>query len=164
MRRRLGGHIAHYGVFLAVIALAVSRGYRTETELHLAKGETQTFEQYQITFDGSKLEKQAQRDSVVSTFTVVDGGSPLPLLQPRFNFYPTQREPVVTPAVHSTPFKDVYLNVVALPRDGGTINVRVIERPYMLWLWLAAAVIALGSIIAMWPSMARKTADAKVPA
>ena len=53
-RRRFGGHIAHFGVLMAVFSLALSRGYRTERDFALDTNEAASFEGYAITFTGAR--------------------------------------------------------------------------------------------------------------
>ena len=67
------------------------------------------------------------------------------------HYYPTQREPVFTPAVHSSASGDFYLSIVEVGKDGEYVVVRLITMPGVVWLWISPIVIALGSLIAMWP-------------
>lgn len=155
-RRRFGGHVAHFGVLLAVFALAVSKGYRYEQDLSLDKGETGIFHgAYEVRFDGARTVRQPHRDSFVATFTVSRGGREVSVFEPRMNFYRTMREPVFTPDVLSTPRGDLYFSLVEAPFDGQSAVVRVIDQPGMMWLWLSAPFMLLGTAICLWPERRR---------
>ncbi len=153
-RRRYGGHIAHHGVLLAVFALAMSRGYREERDFALASGETAQFGAYAITFTGARTLQEPHRVSEVADFEVARAGREVGVLSPRLNRYMTRREPIFTPAVHSTPTGDLYLSLIeATP---SRVVVRVIHQPYQVWMWWSAPLIFVGSLIAIWPASRRR--------
>lgn len=153
-RRRFGGHIAHYGVLLAVFSLALSRGYRVEQDFALSTNETAAFQDYEITFTGARTLQESHRESRVADFAVTSAGRSIPDLSPRLNYYRTRREPIFTPAVHSTPTGDLYMSLIEV--ENARAVVRVIYQPYQVWLWWAAPMIALGTLIAMWPAARRR--------
>jgi cytochrome c biogenesis factor len=62
------------------------------------------------------------------------------------------REPIGTPAIYSTPARDLYLSLIELPRDGSSVTVRVMIMPGVMWLWVAGAIIGLGTIVSILPS------------
>ncbi|MCB9682722.1 MAG: heme lyase CcmF/NrfE family subunit [Alphaproteobacteria bacterium] len=161
-RRRYGGHIAHYGVVLAVIALAISKGYKTEQDVTLTPGQTIETGRFTATFTDASTVKEPHRTAVVAHFAITDGGADAGTLEPRLNYYPRQREPIFTPAVHETLTSDFYLSIVELEPEGKYVVLRVITMPGIFWLWLAPVFIALGSILAMWPT--RRTDAAAAPA
>jgi cytochrome c-type biogenesis protein CcmF len=153
-RRRFGGHIAHYGVVLAVFSLALAKGYKQEEDFALEAGQSAQFAGYTLTFQGSKEVNEAHRRSRVTDFQV-DGGE---VLSPRMNFYPTQREPIVTPAVRSRPVGDLYLSLLEVGPDGQSVVVRAMYHPFQVWLWVSLVVIGLGSLLAFWPEPRAKPA------
>ncbi|MCB9677082.1 MAG: heme lyase CcmF/NrfE family subunit [Alphaproteobacteria bacterium] len=167
-RRRFGGHIAHYGVIMAVFALTLSRTYRVEKDYNIPVGQSATFQAYEITFVGSTLEKMPHRDSVVARFDVMRGGSHLGEYTPKMNYFRGSRmgDPIWTPDVRSTPFGDLYFSLIEIPQDGKSVQVKFIERPFMMWAWFSAPLIFLGALIAAWPARRGRpaTAPATVPA
>ncbi len=167
-RRRFGGHVAHYGVLLAVISLALTKGYREESDFPVSKGQTVQFQGYDVTYDGAEMVKEEHRSALVTSFTVARKGSEIGVYHPRMNFYATQREPVYTPDVHSRPWGDLYFSIISVPGDGSSAVLRLIWQPFQVWMWLSAPLIFLGSLIAAWPESRRQraasTASAPAPA
>ncbi|MEO0604629.1 MAG: cytochrome c-type biogenesis CcmF C-terminal domain-containing protein, partial [Myxococcota bacterium] len=82
-RRRFGGHVAHYGVLLAVFSLAMTKGFREEQEFNLDTNETAQFAGYEFTFLGAQDFDEPHRISTVAKFTVDGVGE----LAPRLNRY-----------------------------------------------------------------------------
>ncbi len=150
-RRRWGGHIAHYGVIMAVVVFALTKGFRMEKDFTLSPGEVAQLGAWEAKFIEARRVKEPQRDAVVARFTVSKDGRDLGESTPRLNYYPTQREPVFTPAAFETAQADFYLSVVELNPQGTQVVVRAIVMPGMVWLWIAPFVIAVGSMLAAWP-------------
>ena len=90
-------------------------------------------------------------------FDVSDGGAAAGTQRPRLNYYKRQREPIYTPAVHSTYTSDFYLSVIEIEPAGAYVVVRMIVMPGIFWLWVAPVVIGIGSLIAAWPHGKRQT-------
>jgi cytochrome c-type biogenesis protein CcmF len=67
--------------------------------------------------------------------------------------------------IRSTVGEDLYLIVSALDDTSGAlqgnpnaqgIDLQVLVKPLVGWIWYGGLVLALGSIIAMWPNAERK--------
>ena len=77
-------------------------------------------------------------------------------MDPRMNLYPTQEQPVPTPAVRSRPSGDLYINLMAFANDGSNATLRVIVEPLVPWIWLGGGIICLGALISLWPTARRR--------
>lgn len=163
-RRRFGGHVAHYGVLMAVFALALTKGYRVEQDFPVEKGQTIQFQGFDIRFDGAEMVQEPHRSALVSTFEVSKDGSLIGTKVPRMNFYKTQREPIYTPDVHSRPWGDLYFSIISVPGDGSSAVVRLIWQPFQVWLWLSAPMVFLGTLICLWPERRRASASSTAAA
>ncbi len=159
-RKRWGGHIAHHGVALLVVTIALSKGYKQEQDVTLHPGEAASIGRHTVRYLGSDLSEEPHRTSVGANFAVVEGDTALARMRPHLNYYPTQREPIYTPEVYSTLRDDLYLSIVEIDKDGTYVVLRMIAMPGMLWMWLAGGVILLGSLIVAWPDGRRTRIDA----
>lgn len=159
-RRRFGGHLAHYGVIMAVVSLALTKGYKVEQDASLRSGESLSLGAYTATYRSSALVREPHRQAVEARFDVSRAGSSVGSLAPRMNYYSSQREPIHTPAVHSTWASDLYLTILELPSDGSYVVIRAMHQPGVVWLWIAPFLILAGSGIAAWPAKRRGAAEA----
>lgn len=199
-RRRFGGHIAHYGVILATFALALSRGYRVETDFNIPVESTIQFQGYSVTFLGRELVKESHRRSVIAQFHatpgaapdlstmkadadawreekkgflrqgmmnivaagVIDAIVPRAIYEPKMNYYTGSKmsDPIWSPDVRSTLTSDLYFSLIEVPQDGKTVQVKLIRRPFMAWLWWSAPLIFVGTLIAAWPARRRSAGAA----
>jgi cytochrome c-type biogenesis protein CcmF len=57
---------------------------------------------------------------------------------------------------------DVYLTLVDASAADGRATIRVVIEPLVSWLWIGGAVIALGTILALFPGRARRRPTAPV--
>ncbi len=151
-RRRYGGHLAHYGIVLAVLSMGFYKGFKEEVDVTLRPGESAAVAGYEATFERVVVDDQPHRRSVGARFALTKSGEAVASLEPKLNYYPTQREPVFTPDIYSTLGRDVYLSLVEIDPKGSYVVLRLITVPGIAWLWIAPILIALGSLIAAWPS------------
>jgi len=151
-RRRLGGHIAHYGVLFAVFSLALSKGYRDQRDATLTVGQAVPFGAYTVTYRGSALVEEPHRHSVHAELEVTRDGAPVGTFAPRLNYYEGRREPIYTPEVYSRPTGDLYFTIIEIQPDGKSAVIRMIHQPYQMWLWWSGPIIAIGAVLAAWPS------------
>ncbi|MEZ4240269.1 MAG: heme lyase CcmF/NrfE family subunit [Myxococcota bacterium] len=165
-RRRFGGHTAHYGVLFAVFALALTKGYRAEKDFTMTVGETVDFDSYQVTYAGYENVDEGFRTAEVANFHVVRNGREVGTFGPRMNHYPTQMQPIVTPAIHERPTGDLYFSLIDIGTNNGgqKVVVRMIHQPYQMWLWFSAPIIALGTLISLWPERERGRSASRSPA
>jgi cytochrome c-type biogenesis protein CcmF len=87
------------------------------------------------------------------------GGKDLGTLRPAMNQYERQREPIGTPAVRTSLKEDLYLSVMNIDTQAGTLGLLAMVNPMVGCLWLATGVMALGGLMALVPSR-RRTAVA----
>ncbi|MEO0814631.1 MAG: cytochrome c-type biogenesis CcmF C-terminal domain-containing protein, partial [Myxococcota bacterium] len=150
-RRKVGGHIVHLAVFLLVAAVAVSSGYKTSAEASLQKGEKFTIGGYELTYIDTLVREYPHKRSIFAKMEVRKDGRLLGELEPKLNFYARQREPIGTPDVRSGFGSDLYLSLLSYKPDGSRVGIRAFKIPMVAWLWGAIPLMALGSVVSLWP-------------
>src|SRR5439155_662741 len=110
-RRRFGSYIVHAGATIVLVAIAVSSTQRTTREMTLTRGQTAHAAGYAITFLGIEERTEPHRQSTIARFNITRNGKSVTILEPRMNQYAAMREPIGTPAVHSTIASDLYISI-----------------------------------------------------
>ncbi len=151
-RRRFGGYVIHLGVALILIAVAVSSTGKVTTEATLRQGQSAALGPYTLTYQGARTVSDPHRESTIAMVEVSRDGRSLGLLEPRMNHYFSMREPVGTPAVHSTLQQDLYLSVMSLDAGGEVLGLRAFINPMVIWIWIGTAILSLGALLSMWPN------------
>jgi cytochrome c-type biogenesis protein CcmF len=160
-RRRFGSYIVHAGVVIALVAIAVSSTMRTSHEVRLSKGQSTTLGAYTLTFLGTEVRQEPNREATIARFAVAKDGKPLTTLEPRMNQYPQMREPIGTPAVYSTMSGDLYLSIMNLETDNA--GILVLRMPMVGWIWFAVIMMGVGGLIALIPSRTAVAVEVKEP-
>jgi cytochrome c-type biogenesis protein CcmF len=153
-RRRFGAYVVHAGAVIVIIAIAVSSTLGVSKEVTLRQGESTELGPYTLTFVKAETVEEPHRQSLVAHVAVARAGAELGTLRPRMNHYESQREPIGTPAVRSSLREDLYLSIMNVDAERGTLGLLALVNPMVAWIWIATAVMALGGLLALVPRRA----------
>jgi cytochrome c-type biogenesis protein CcmF len=159
--RLYGGLVVHLGLIVAVIGVSWSAFSDRSSEVTITEGEIVHAEGYDLRFEGLTARDEPHRRVLVAELTVLDpnSGREVVRLQPSLNLYPASSEPIGTPSIRvGTPFNgmaDLYASLVTV-EDQTRASFRFFVNPGIGLLWFGGAVMALGGIVAAWPSGPRR--------
>jgi cytochrome c-type biogenesis protein CcmF len=151
-QRRYGGLIVHLGVVLIVLGIAGSMAFSVEKETTLRLGEGLAVGRYYIQFQGLRGLEQPTHFRVEGAFKVYNQGHELGLLSPALKFFPTQQSPVGRAVFRTSLSEDLYLILSGFSElQQNQATLKVLIRPLLAWIWIGGAVMALGTLVAVWP-------------
>ena len=154
--RANGGMVVHLGVIMIAVAIAASGSYVRQAEFTLAPGETATFAGHTLTYVGQTVDERPEK-TVVSAQVLVDGTGPW---GPAINQFRFGNQAIGTPSVRTTVTHDVALTLLALPDETDqTATIRVTIQPLIVWLWIGGGVMAVGTLLAVFPGKRRNPID-----
>lgn len=156
--RRYGGFVVHMGVILITIGVALSKNYQQERQVTLKTGEVFEIGSYQLGLQRLFGVPKPQRFEVIALMEVLNKGKRLGILNPKLNFYPTNREPVGSPAVRSSLKEDLYLTLMSFEHQNFQATLRAIVTPAVSWIWIGGGVMIGGVLISV--GMRRKETTA----
>lgn len=156
--RTNGGMIVHLGVVALAVGMAASESYKSDRTLRLDVGQTVTVENHEYTYLEPGLD-ETDRSIRVFAQIQIDGDdiyAPSSVV-----FLQAGSRPVATPSVRSSFTEDIYLVLDAVPdREADAIRLRIIRRPMVSWLWGGGALMALGTLLALFPGRRRRGTEA----
>lgn len=158
--RLYGGLLVHLGLIVAVTGVSWAALSDRSVEATIGEGEIVHARGYDLRFEGLSSRDEPHRRVIVADLTVLDpdSGNELVRLHPSLNLYPAASEPIGTPSIRiGTPLNgmvDLYASLVTV-EDGSRATFRFFVNPGIGFLWLGGAVMAIGGIVAAWPSGAR---------
>ncbi|MGH7363078.1 MAG: heme lyase CcmF/NrfE family subunit [Candidatus Methylomirabilales bacterium] len=157
--RRYGGFVVHFGIVLIVLGIAVSMGYSVERELTLARGESLEIGRYRIRFEGLAASQQPTHVRVEGLFQVFNDRHDLGVLRPTLKYFPSQESPIGRAVFRSTLREDLYLILSGFftPTTGESATLKVLVRPMIAWIWIGGGVLAVGTLLCVWPFRRRPT-------
>jgi cytochrome c-type biogenesis protein CcmF len=154
--RANGGMVVHLGVIMVALGLAASQSYVRQGEFTLEPGQTARFAGHDLTFVGTEVTREANR-TVTRALVEVDGTGPWAPALSRFDF---GDQIIGTPSVRTTPTHDVALTLLALPEgDATAVTIRATIQPMVVWLWTGGGVMAVGTLLAVFPGRRRDPTD-----
>ncbi len=154
--RTNGGMIVHLGVVLIAVGIASSEAYKTDRTATLAVGESVTVADHEFTYLGLGADTNERRNRVWADIEI-DGDD---IYQPARTQFRLMGTPVATPSVRAGFTQDLFLVLDQVPSDSsGPIRLRVIVRPMISWLWAGGGLMALGTLLAIFPGRRRRGTD-----
>ena len=151
-QRRYGGLVVHLGIVLIVLGIAGSMSYSIERQATLNVGETLAVGQYKIRFEGLRGSQQPTHYRVQGAFRVFNNGDESGVFSPTLKFFPTQQSPIGRAVFRSSFTEDLYLILSGFSElQQNRATLKVLVRPLVAWIWLGGLVIALGTLVAIWP-------------
>lgn len=158
--RTNGGMVVHLGVIMIAVAFAASNAYQVERDARLcidAKPgcpSTVTVSGHEITYVGSSTDIDPARTQV-SAQVLVDGH----LYEPALQQFPNGSQQIGKPSVRNTLRTSILLSITDPPTSSGTVGLKIIVQPLIVWLWIGGAVMAVGSAMAAFPGKRRLPTD-----
>ena len=87
---------------------------------------------------------------------ITHDGNDLGVSTPGISSFPNFNGGIGTPSIHTTLVRDLYLTLESTPNQRGRVTIGIAVKPMIVWLWIGGAVVALGTLLALTPSLRRK--------
>ncbi len=158
--RRYGGYIIHLGVILAFVGIVASSFFRLEVKKMVKEGQSIDVGPYELLYTGIKNSATTHVESSRAQVEVLRDGRPIALMQPAKLFYKRQGQPATIVALRSTPVHDLYVVLAGVDETTGQATFQIFLTPLVFWLWAGGILMAIGTVIAMWPNVRERAAIA----
>jgi cytochrome c-type biogenesis protein CcmF len=146
-RAFLGMVMAHCGVAVSVIGVAISTAYGIQDDVKLAPGGSTMLADYQIRFISESPLKGANYHGMQAHF-VVSKGRRTHDIYPEKRIYDVANMAMTDSAIDVTPFRDIYV-ALGEPLDKAAWSVRLYYKPFVRWIWGGGFMILLGGLLAL---------------
>jgi cytochrome c-type biogenesis protein CcmF len=154
--RANGGMVVHLGVILIAVAAAASGSYLRQAEFTLLPGESGSFAGHELTYVELTVEERSEK-TITQAHILIDGTGPW---GPAISQFPGGSQSIGTPSVRTTPTHDIALTLLDLPREGSeSVTIRATFQPLIVWLWIGGGVMAVGTLLSVFPGRRRNPTD-----
>lgn len=160
-RRRYGGFVVHVGVALLAVGIASSSSPRIDEEKMLKRGEVLEAGHYQVRFDRLIGREGPTFVKVQGIFTIFNDHHEIGQMRPGLRFYARQQEPIAQIDYWIGFWEDLYVVLGSFDREGGWAVIKVLVNPMVSWIWTGGVIMALGTLIALWPTRSRVTGSSE---
>ncbi len=158
--RRYGGYIIHIGVALAFVAIVASSFFKTEVKRSVREGQSFAVGPYKLVYLGLSSLDTAHLENLVARVNVMRKGKMIGVMEPAKLFYKRPQQPATKVAIRSTLRSDLYVVLAGVDDKSGMATFDVFLTPLVSWLWLGGLMMALGTMVAMWPNAREREAIA----
>jgi cytochrome c-type biogenesis protein CcmF len=162
-RRRYGGYIIHIGIVCMFAGIAASSMFRTEVQQTLKAGEEVTVGRYTLRYDRIETHEDGHVQRLVAVLPVFVDGRQIDVLEPEKRFYKKPKQPTTEVANRSTPLEDLYVVLGAYDPQSQLVTVQAYVNPLVMWIWLGGLILALGTLVAAWPTATEREARVVSP-
>ncbi len=137
----------HLGVAVFITGLTLTSIYSEEKDLKMSPGDSYTMDNYEFVFAGVNKIEGPNFDAYSGVINVYEDGERFTTLNPEKRIYRVQKMPMTEAAIDTGLTRDLF---VALGEDLGNNawTLRIYYKPFVIWLWLGALVMAFGGLLA----------------
>ena len=139
--------MAHMGVGVFVIGVAMSSAFSIERDLHMKPGDSVEMNGYVFKLDEVNPAKGPNYSSFKGTVSVTKDGEKVAELHPEKRTYLVQTMPMTEASIDANLFRDLYVALAEQRQDGGWA-MRVYHKPFQRLIWLGPLMMALGGLLA----------------
>jgi cytochrome c-type biogenesis protein CcmF len=159
--RWYGARIVHIGVAMMFIGIAGSGGYGVETAVAMTEGQKITIQNalaetegkktaipnYELTFDKLQGDHGPNYTAATAVISVSKDGKPVTTLRPAKAVYSPSGKAISEIDVRRTLAGDLYLAVTDVNVSARMINLRVMVKPLINWIWIGSGFMAIGTLM-----------------
>ena len=145
--RRYGGYIVHFGVVLVMLGFS-GAALNQEKEMEMSYGDKMTIGNYDLICRSYTEDENANEFSQWAIIDVNQNGKKITSMTPQRLLYKASQQPSTKPDIYSTFKEDLYL-VYEGQTDKGLPVIKAHVNPMVIWIWIGAWVMALGTGLAL---------------
>jgi cytochrome c-type biogenesis protein CcmF len=147
-RAAIGMTIAHAALGLTVLGITGVSVWQVETIVVMKPGVTVRHAGYDVTLDGVVSVRGPNYVAERGRLVFRRNGSVVTTLEPERRLYTVQRRATTEAAIHTSVLADLYATLGESDGKGGW-TVRMYDNPLAPWIWLGAALAALGGFVSL---------------
>lgn len=164
-RRKLGGYIAHVGMIFLFIGVMGAWMYEESYKpITIEYGKTTKVGDFELRLAGFDVFDDEEKFTIVSHVEIYENGRLQGLAHPKLIFYKLMRRDRVVSSVEiiSQPFRDLYIAMGGVSRDGSKAYYEFYVVPLISFVWLGPLLIIAGGSIALLPPPKKRKAELHV--
>lgn len=147
-RSAWGTALAHFGVGVTVLGIAVNTQWGAERIVALKPGESVQLRHYAVTFEGVAPRAGPNYHDTVVKLSVRRDGALVGVLEPSRRVFPARGTTTTEAALMTRGANQLYASVGEAEPDGSVV-LRLYHKPLVLLIWLGALVMVAGGLLSL---------------
>ena len=152
-----GMHVAHLGVAVLIVGVAVVTGYELEKDLRMDPGDTVSIAGYDFQFKGVTDVSGPNYVAVRADMNVFQNGILILRMHPEKRLYNVSGSVLTNAAIDTGIFRDLYAALGEPAGSSGGWSFRIQYKPFVDWIWAGAFLMAVGGALALTDRRYRTT-------
>ncbi len=148
-RRKYGGYITHFSIFLIFIGIAFSSMYEEKHSFSLTRGEHTKIGKHTFMFVDNNFEQHANKMVWTIELDIRENENLIGKARPTYSEFLNPKQYNFNPDIVSTFSKDIYVILEGITDNGASFVVRFL--PLISLIWMGGFLMTLGIIIALLP-------------
>ena len=161
-RSALGMTIAHAGLGVVVLGAVATSAWNTELIKTMKPGDTAAFAGFNVKLDRIENLQGPNYIAERATLSLSVGGRPYTVMTPERRLFTVQRRQVAETSIHTNLLRDIYATLGEGEAQDGWV-IRLYYNPLAPWIWLGAALCALGGFVSLSDRRLRIGAPSRRP-
>ena len=147
-RSHWGMVLGHVGFAVCLMGITVTSNFSEEREVRLMPGESITLRGYEFRFDEVIHIDGPNYTADGGVVSIYDEGEFVSQLIAEKRFYPVQQTVMTEAGIDTSLLRDLF---VALGEEfpDGAWGLRVYVKPFVVWIWLGAGIMAFGAFLSI---------------
>jgi cytochrome c-type biogenesis protein CcmF len=160
--------VAHIGVAVFVVGVALVKGYDSEQDARMSPGDTVELSGYVFRLEEVRDVQGPNYRAAQARVSVSKNNKPVTVMHPEKRVYRVQDQPMTEAAIDPGLTRDLYVSL-GDPLGGGAWLIKVQHKPFIDWIWGGCLIMAIGGLLAAADrryrvSRERKSSDTLVQA
>jgi cytochrome c-type biogenesis protein CcmF len=147
-RSHWGMVLGHVGFAVTLIGITLVSNYELERDVRMLPGDRIELGGYEFLFTGVEKVEGPNYLSDMGVFDVFKNGQLVVHLEPEKRFYQVQRMTMTEAGIHATWTRDLFI-ALGEPLEGDAWAVRVYIKPFVVWIWAGAFIMAFGGAMSI---------------
>ncbi|MCK4710823.1 MAG: c-type cytochrome biogenesis protein CcmF, partial [Gammaproteobacteria bacterium] len=140
--------VAHLGVAVFIVGIALTSQYSQEKDVRLEPGQKYQLGEYEFEFRGVT---QIQEENYIASQGIVivsRAGEIIQQMHPQKRIYRVQKMPMTEAAIDAGVSRDLFVALGERLDSKGAWSVRLYVKPFIRWIWIGAVIMSLGALLA----------------
>jgi cytochrome c-type biogenesis protein CcmF len=147
--RWYGARIAHLSVVLIFFGIAGSGAYEVEKQAALTPGQSMDVGKFSVRYDDISAEHLPAFTAVTADVTVSRNQRVIAKLKPSRAYYRREQQTSEVD-IRRTLAGDFYVAVTAVDTSTSLINLRVLIKPLINWIWIGSSGLVIGALLVLF--------------
>ena len=144
-----GMHVAHLGVAVLIVGIAVVSGYESEKDLRMEPGDSVSVGGYDFQFKGLNLVSGPNYEAIRAEMNVARSGIVVVRMYPEKRIYNVSGNALTDAAIDTRIFRDLYVALGEPAGENDGWSFRIQYKPFVDWIWAGAFLMAAGGLLAL---------------